>query len=779
MLPRVGGLAKEKIQYSEGHYAEGKSRQETSLDEVMHESSVTKFQPEVSKSATGAMMNMIDNSSDVNLSTVRKEHARNVNNGDTSSEEPLISSPLQENNDDSQSLCSDETNDEISICEEFSDHPSEELMQHDNLIKVSYTENLICSMTSFLSKVINNTITTIIVFFMVAMRVEVIMIASCSLYDNNNTWHFNREFVFWIEFSLLLSFIVHSMAQIFKNTSRFTQEFVAVVFDLLLASLCIGILCWAEIVRCCDCNSSTNYDNILNNQSRLLGSTTEEYGLNCLSTIECCPRFGSRVCGGVGNIEPFTALIYLRIFRFNVGNVIYKCLSIERNIEMSESETLEEQRQSNHVQAKEVLHLNDTHKLIGLWQLALYQYPHVVDRHGMFSGELLQAMLGIYSDEQRHILNETMLSTSTLKQQNPSLDDHQDLKEEIHDAQLQISSRYANLDESVKEVILAGKVQKSVKRLNSQTPLLQSNTNVKKNAYSEFRYGLKSSFVVDTMKEEEVLDMFSNPDAPLVRSMRRCQYRFPPIIEKWTLVDLAITKYEIVIFSVDQDVENKWSEKDIRSREIIMHAIKSTHGGKGIRLRDIFLAKGREYRGVLTLSDINHIKVERVFPNTNVSKDNDRHKQIAYNELWEDSSKGTNCIPNYEQLESAWENAVEEKLRLILTEGTFFFRFLVDLAQELEQPIHTKVGGFAQKQGALLWCQTIAHLCCKSQLDQDLPNFGKSREEELKDFVVDSDRIQERNPKILLRMTSVGSFLSHKNKEDSAGCSEKNLDTMV
>ena len=67
---------------------------------------------------------------------------------------------------------------------------------------------------------------------------------------------------------------------------------VASIFDLLLSGLCLALLLGAEIRRCC-----------------------YEGG-------DCCEQFGSRTYGGLGNIEPLTALIAIRVFRYKFGRLV-------------------------------------------------------------------------------------------------------------------------------------------------------------------------------------------------------------------------------------------------------------------------------------------------------------------------------------------------------------------------------------------------------------------------------------------------------------------------
>ena len=95
---------------------------------------------------------------------------------------------------------------------------------------------------------------------------------------------------------------------------------VAGIVDVILSSACLGIFLIAEMRRCCSSDCDV----------RLLA---EEY--KC--AMDCCATFGTRLCGGIGSIEPFTSLVALRLGRFYIAKQCYEnCFSNDESGEKSE-----------------------------------------------------------------------------------------------------------------------------------------------------------------------------------------------------------------------------------------------------------------------------------------------------------------------------------------------------------------------------------------------------------------------------------------------------------
>eukprot|EP00593_Proboscia_inermis_P002534 CAMPEP_0171294074 /NCGR_PEP_ID=MMETSP0816-20121228/2445_1 /TAXON_ID=420281 /ORGANISM="Proboscia inermis, Strain CCAP1064/1" /LENGTH=219 /DNA_ID=CAMNT_0011765521 /DNA_START=486 /DNA_END=1142 /DNA_ORIENTATION=- len=124
---------------------------------------------------------------------------------------------------------------------------------------------------------------------------------------------------------------------------------------------------------------------------------------------------------------------------------------------------------------------------------------------------------------------------------------------------------------------------------------------------------------ISSEEDQENLSMIQHPDEILIRRMRRCERRLPPLLKEWLQVDAVLTKYEIVLLEVcDILNENREGSSDENILRIIAEenpmrgtpsleqlnkahkALVATHGGKGLRLRDVIC--GRKVVGHLLLS---------------------------------------------------------------------------------------------------------------------------------------------------------------------------------
>lgn len=164
------------------------------------------------------------------------------------------------------------------------------------------------------------------------------------------------------------------------------------VFDVLLSGLCLWILLYAETQRCCE------------------------------SGPDCCDKFGSRTYGGLGDIEPFTALIALRVFRFKIGRLFRRMFKrnvsgnksafanktksvrefqkdlvqehlglAQRSIRGSDDDVKRQQKARHHFG-------HEMGTAFELWKTAAGLYPDIVEKHGEISKELLEAMLGLHDE---------------------------------------------------------------------------------------------------------------------------------------------------------------------------------------------------------------------------------------------------------------------------------------------------------------------------------------------------------------------------------------------
>lgn len=236
------------------------------------------------------------------------------------------------------------------------------------------------------------------------------------------------------------------------------------------------------------------------------------------------------------------ALFVLRYFRKFISMKIYSYFN-------STFQDIEHSKFSFQVQSKgnipldtdvEIKIFDKDHNgtILQLWQYALYHFPHIVEKHGRFSGELLEAMLCI---SEPLATSELPVNIST--------------KEVKHDQIFGTSEQNNQNDSQLLN-------QSSLNQMGSPLFRIESGTIAESPSYSR-------------SLEESGMDNFRNPDAPLIRSIRRCQYKFPPLMPEWKVADLLLTKYEIVILDV-----NKSAEEESMFNKTLQNQIVSTQGGK-------------------------------------------------------------------------------------------------------------------------------------------------------------------------------------------------------
>lgn len=446
------------------------------------------------------------------------------------------------------------------------------------------------------------------------------------------------------------------------------------LFDILLTITCLSIFLVAESQRCCNCEDNIEHRILASNN----GSSIE------ICEIPCCPTFGTRLCGGIGTLEPFTSLIGIRLFRFVIGkwfsDIITKLKTYfnfprlhrdeEKEVDsMSEDETEKDEK------CEEILNIFE-HKegtIADLWAASLIKFPDLVEKHGPFSGLLLEAMLGI--------------------QPLPSHIAHNGAPE----------------------------VEGNVK------PPLPAT--IKKPKFSRSMSIGSTRSAIDSIDENE--RSFDRPASTLIRTMRRCQCKWLPLLDSWENVDVVLTKYELAWFgtvSVNSFWENEANEKNTESKSLLQ----KTGGGKGLRLCDV--VSGRELLGRLQLSDIESVKVVRYPLETKVAPEREKiaehdeefgkYASNFVSEYWQDMKQST----SYGNIDERWNTVTEDVLTIRTPQGTLCLRFLVDLVAAEETAIE-KTGKISpskrkrKEEGALLWCQTILYVQSKergihTELDQ-------------------------------------------------------------
>jgi hypothetical protein len=469
----------------------------------------------------------------------------------------------------------------------------------------------------------------------------------------------------------LCGFIFESSTLMYTfYTSTLNPMVGAGLFDIILTITCLSIFLVAETQRCCDCEGIFN--------RRILATDYAATDSNKTCEIMCCPAFGTRLCGGIGTLEPFTSLIVLRLFRFFVGkwlsrsvlnlmkyfNRIQSSSDEEKEIEsQSEEMTEKEKDESSEKLANIFEHKEGT--IADLWAASLLKFPDLVEKHGPFSGLLLEAMLGIQP------------APSHTRDQSAS--------------QSEVSAK----------------------------PFLPAET--KQSSYSRSVSIGSVKSAIDSIEENE--RTFDRPASNLIRTMRRCQCQWLPLLDSWEDVDVVLTKYELAWFattSADSSWDDEANEKDAISRRLL----KKSGGGKGLRLCDV--VSGRELLGRIQLHDIESVKVMR-YPTE--SKEASQRKVLLENdeefgkepsglvsEYWQEGKQST----EYENVEERWSGVTEDVLTIRTPQGTLCLRFLVDLlsAEEMLSIApreNTPSKKKRKEEGALLWCKTILYIQSKEK----------------------------------------------------------------
>ena len=222
---------------------------------------------------------------------------------------------------------------------------------------------------------------------------------------------------------------------------------------------------------------------------------------------------------------------------------------------------------------------------------------------------------------------------------------------------------------------------------------------------------------------------FDFPNAKIIRSIRRCDRMYLPLLKKWTTVDVILTKHEMVYLDVCDHDESLQSEKTIAMN---LKQLIETKGGRGLRLCDV--TAGRRVLGHLNFADIVKVGVEREMPTRAKSKateDLEASELHLVRELWQPS----NGVPfDQSVFVCRWEEAQQDRLRIDTHRGTLYLRFYADLLDVENHPEWAGDETELHKDHAFNWAQTLVHICV-DQLKQPLPHFGDGDEEELRDYL--------------------------------------------
>jgi len=483
---------------------------------------------------------------------------------------------------------------------------------------------------------------TMIAFFLVGMRVEVHLISDKVIYDTKNTMHLPLEASFWLLFSWFIMFIIEGIVFVALFSCSRPEKASAGLLGGVLAAVCLALLVIAE---------------------------SQRYG----------GAFGSREYGGIGDIEPFTSLILLRGLRWPLGKLISS--HCQKDKAKTEKETLElkheqgvasddDDGRETHAGGHGHGAANNRQDAVVLWRKTVEAHPHIVEKYGEFSGQMLQAMLGIALPEEEK--------------------------------------------------------PEQVENANRTMP-------------SDRNYSTADS--VSTMDE---VDILSFPQAPLIQPMHRGEIRLQGLLDQWTLVDIVITKYEIVCFEcfddeghdiafVDDGVFKPIGEKgrvNVKLRSKSHRALIATSGGQGLALSEI--SCGRKIVSHLELLSVDSVKVVR-YLHESAKQNADEHFDLKHggirSEYWKNdidpyevatsprsaSGETDPCV----ELDKCWENVEDDQLCIHSAQGTMLIRFIGDLELAEERKMNlsgSQHGGIppavlSTTTIALRWCRSLVTLC--------------------------------------------------------------------
>jgi len=602
----------------------------------------------------------------------------------------------------------------------------------------------------------------------------------------------NLSSSFWWEVSWLSLFIIISIISCFLFSRDCVANdtlhlAVASVSDIILSVSCLALLLWAEVQRCCQSDpgccaqfGSRSYGGLgkIEPFTSLIALRVFRYVWGRL--VRRMFRRSVEVKLDDVSSDQYTATT--RVRRKHLADEYNYRNSVTRT--MTQRSLLERDDEEHKLQQKARERFE--HKIgtaVELWKTALGLYPEVVEKYGEFSAELLQAMLGIAIVDEKPRQQSSSTAYGDKVHVSPKTDNEGTItlpapaffpptspvsptedrtfvspgaQANAHESPspstpLLLSEKYAGLAPETQEVILAGKVGKPVRKRQSAV----DNVSASEAAggffggppgKSDHRRSNTAEFELDRVQNTEERDessvMFSYPNSRLIRSMRRCERRLPPMLNEWTAVDVVLTKYELVYFhatsfddtgklSDDPPASNRdqGSADALRKkRHSVLDAIVATKGGKGLRLRDV--AVGRKVVGHLELMDMTSVKVER-FPPMPYKDGESGGVHVESDEYWKKSHDGE--ANRDEERKDVWKHVMEDRLKLNSAQGSLYLRFISDL-EEWTSRKHDHDDEIV-KNDALHWCQTIVRLCGVEQLQQKLPNFGQEGSAELLDFI--------------------------------------------
>ena len=651
---------------------------------------------------------------------------------------------------------------------------------------------------------IDHLIGTLVCFYLVGSRVEVLLHGSDIVQAGDQSIVLKSHYSFWAEILWLFTFLLSAVAIIWlfplrrhADNTNVRSLVLSAWLDLVISGSCLALLLYAESLRCCDNDDyqKNDYDYVYDGEyedeyssRRLAADYGPEYGSNyayeenwyekLVEDKGCCPMWGRRAHGGLGNIEPFTSLIGLRVARFALARSFVAFTEKRQpDSKKQDAETKEDDKMGKSPYREILFGQSETERhsmrnekgtALELWEEAITKYPDIVAKYGEFSGELFQAMLGLQivdatppvdrkdaapsqNGESSHQEEETEATEGTRSQVTELKGSHR-RNRSLGQSFILAGKQYENLPVEAQEIIMAGKLGKPVCCASSRNlAALVGETGLpalhEDEVHADERHPVEFEIDDERIAREAKTETsgFIAPNARLVRSMRRCDRRLIPLLKKWIPVDVAMTQFEVVYFEAEDcgfALDNEFSHEKTSAHL----ALTATKGGKGLRLCDV--AVGRKVVGHLDLTEITEIHVERDIPVGDLSllgdledgDDVDAELLTEYwtDEIWEAKTSADDSVKHSRNIR--WSKIKEDRLKLTSIHGTLILRFYSDLKDtesHLEQSMkENEEEGPLRKNISFQWAQTIGRFCGLDQLKQSLPHFGSNTSEELRDYLV-------------------------------------------
>ncbi|GAX10646.1 hypothetical protein FisN_14Lh152 [Fistulifera solaris] len=609
--------------------------------------------------------------------------------------------------------------------------------------------------------VLSNVFGTLVAFFLVGQRVESFLHSEGIVSEKFVSFDFNNEHTFWALFVLFALFCVVDCA-ILTTLNPFGQQdqptgemkaLVAALLDFLLMSTCLILFIVAEVKRCCTSIESEGLasDSISSfNALRLLAAEPENDEDYFNTAAPCsCPKFGHRAYSGLGTIEPFTALVGLRIFRhWAAGLIVKRILSLNHG-KVKEKEIIERisadpfavfddsTRNRNFFGKSHDLPCEEIRGTAAeLWKAAVGEHPEVARKYGEFSSEILKIMLGMSLSElgngnQGILLNESSRLLGLGDDASSSFT---------------LQNRHATQVSKTHETSITGPAGKTSVKVTSAFESIGHKSNPDDEETSTPPAVFQKDDLVASSNKIPSEIVFRSPGAQLVRSMRRCDRKLLPILNRWTVVDVVLTRFEIVYFEILNADEAAKRDDPVRK------VLKATKGGKGLRLCDV--AKGRRIIGRLEISEIESMTVQRHIGTVDTA-DNEKIRpdtDVWAVEYWKDAP-----VSSVQFSRPYRWNQIRDQLHIKTIHGrTLCLRFYSDLERTELGANRVTNNAAIDKNNAFQWVQTIGRFCGRDQLKQHLPHFGDGTDDELRDYLVEQHDAHEEIDKMGPRRGSTG-----------------------